>query len=141
MLAFQCGAVLQFVLPGLPRQTTTGAHMKLSIVFKNVERHAPAEKTLKRCSEKLARLLKTYDPDLVQLHCVFSIIPRSKDFGLALTLTLPTTTLHASDESEHLTAVCKSSFSELETQVKKHLAHLRKHYEWKRRGPREAALA
>jgi ribosome-associated translation inhibitor RaiA len=115
--------------------------MKLSIVFKEVERHAPAEKELKRCSEKLSRLLKTYDPDLVQLHCVFSLVPRTKEFALALNLTLPTGTLHATDESEHLPAACKSAFAELGIQVKKHLARLRKHYEWKRKGPRQAALA
>jgi len=141
MLAFQCGAVPQFVLPSFPRKFTTGAQMKLSIVFKNVERHAPAEKDLKHCSEKLSRLLKSFDPDLVQLHCVFSVMPRTKKFGLALTLTLPTGTLHVSDESEHLPAACKSAFADLSIQVKKHLAHLRKHYEWKRKRPREVALA
>lgn len=109
--------------------------MKISIVFKEVERHAPAEKSLQRCVEKLNKLLKTYDPDLVQLHCVFSMIPRTKEFGLALNLTLPTGTLHATDESKHLPAVCKSTFAELEIQVKKHLARLRKHYEWKRKRP------
>ena len=141
MLAFQCGAVPQFVLHGFPRKFTTGAQMKLSIVFKNVERHTPAEKALKRCSEKLSKLLKSYDPDLVQLHCVFSVVPRTKAFALALTLTLPSGAIHAEDESEHLPAACKSTFSDLETQVKKHLAHLRKHYEWKGKRTHEAALA
>ncbi len=108
--------------------------MKLSIVFKEVERHAPAEKSLQRCADKLNKLLKSFDPDLVQLHCVFSMIPRTKEFGLALNLTLP----HATDKSEHLSAVCKSTFAELEIQVKKHLARLRKHYEWKRKRPRPA---
>jgi len=112
--------------------------MKLSIVFKEVERHAPAEKSLQRCADKLNKLLKSFDPDLVQLHCVFSMIPRTKEFGLALNLTLPTGTLHATDKSEHLSAVCKSTFAELEIQVKKHLARLRKHYEWKRKRPRPA---
>ena len=112
--------------------------MKLSIFFKEVERHAPAEKSLQRCADKLNKLLKSFDPDLVQLHCVFSMIPRTKEFGLALNLTLPSGTLHATDESEHLSAVCKSTFAELEVQVKKHLARLRKHYEWKRKRPRPA---
>jgi len=112
--------------------------MKLSIVFKEVERHAPAEKSLQRCAEKLNKLLKSLDPDLVQLHCVFSLLPRTKEFGLALNLTLPTGTLHATDKSEHLSAVCKSTFTELSTQVKKHLARLRKHHEWSRKRPRPA---
>src|SRR5262249_15211544 len=38
MLHFQCGAVPQFVLLLVPRKFNTGAQMKLSIVFKNVER-------------------------------------------------------------------------------------------------------
>ena len=115
--------------------------MKLSIVFKNVERHNPAEKELKHCSAKLDRLLKNFDPDLVQLHCVFSVLPRTKKFCLALKLTIPTGVLHASDEGEHLPAACKSAFADLSVQLKKHLAHLRKHYEWKRRRSREVALA
>ncbi|HLK05699.1 MAG TPA: HPF/RaiA family ribosome-associated protein [Candidatus Acidoferrum sp.] len=119
--------------------------MKISIVFREVERHAPAEKALQRCAEKLSKLLKSFDPDLVQLHCVFSTVPRTKEFGLALTLTLPTGKLHATDKSEHLSAACKSAFSELESQVKKHIARLRKDHEWKRKRPRparpEAALA
>jgi ribosome-associated translation inhibitor RaiA len=109
--------------------------MKLSIVFKNVERHNPAEKELHHCVEKLSKLLKTFDPDLVQLHCVFSVLPRTKEFSLALNLVLPTATLHATEQSEHLPAACKSAFTELSTQVKKHLARLRKHHEWSRKRP------
>lgn len=115
--------------------------MKLSIVFKEVERHAPAEKALQRCVGKLSKLLRSFDPDLVQLHCVFSTVPRTKEFGLALNLTLPTGTLHATDKSEHLPAVCKSAFAELETQLKKHVARLRRHHEFKRKGTRVAAVA
>jgi ribosome-associated translation inhibitor RaiA len=141
MLNLQCGAVPQFALFSFPRPISTGAHMKLSIVFKNVERHNPAEKQLQQCADKLSKLLKNYDPDLVQLHCVFSVLPRTKEFSLALNLVLPTATLHATEKSEHLPAACKSAFTELGTQVKKHLARLRKHYEWNRRRPRAEALA
>lgn len=115
--------------------------MKLSIVFKEVERHAPAEKSVQRCTEKLSKLLKSFDPDLVQLHCVFSIVPRTKEFGLALTLTLPSGTLHATEKSVHVSNVCKSAFADLETQVKKHVARLRKHHEFKPKGPRVPVLA
>jgi hypothetical protein len=68
MLNPQCGAVPQFALFIVPRPISTGAHMKLSIVFKNVDRHNPAEKQLQQCADKLSKLLKNYDPDLVQLH-------------------------------------------------------------------------
>jgi ribosome-associated translation inhibitor RaiA len=110
--------------------------MKLSIVFKEIERHNPAEKAVHRCAEKLSKLLKTFDPDLVQLHCVFSTLPRTKEFGLALKLTLPNGVLHASDESEHLPEVCKIAFADLEIQVKKHIARLRKHHEFGRKRSR-----
>ena len=115
--------------------------MKLSIVFKEVEKHAPAEAEVQRYTGKLARLLKTHDPDLVQLHCVFSVMPRTEEFGLALNLSLPSGTLHATAKNKHLRATCKSAFAELETQMKKHLARLRKEHEWKRKRPREEALA
>ena len=114
--------------------------MKLSIVFKDVETHAPAEAEVQRCAAKLARLLKTYEPDLVQLHCVFSRVPRTEEYGLALTLALPTGTMHATAEKPHLRGSCKKTFAELETQLKKHLAHLRKDYEWKRKRPRVEVL-
>jgi ribosome-associated translation inhibitor RaiA len=115
--------------------------MKLSIVFKEVEKHAPAETEVRRYAGKLSKLLKNYDPDLVQLHCVFCVVPRTEEFGLALNLALPTGTLHATAKSKHLRVTCKSAFAELETQMKKHLARLRKDYEWKRKRPREEALA
>jgi ribosome-associated translation inhibitor RaiA len=115
--------------------------MKLSIVFKEVEKHAAAETEVNRYAAKLAKLLKNYDPDLVQLHCVFSVVPRTEEFGLALNLALPTGTLHATAKGKHLRVSCKSAFAELQTQLKKHLAHLRKDYEWKRKRPREEVLA
>lgn len=115
--------------------------MKLSIVFKEVEKHTTAETEVNRCAAKLSKLLKNYDPDLVQLHCVFSVVPRTGEFGLALNLALPTGTLHCTAKSKHLRVSCKSAFAELQTQTKKHLAHLRKDYEWKRKRPREQVLA
>jgi len=66
-----CSRQSSHSLPTHPRQIPTGAHMKLSIFFKEVERHAPAEKSLQRCADKINKLLKSFDPDLVQLHCVF----------------------------------------------------------------------
>ena len=114
--------------------------MKLSIVFKEVEKHAAAESEVKRCAEKLERFLKTFEPDLVQLHCVFSMVPRKDEIAIALNLILPTGTFHSTAKSKHLRSSCKTAFAEMQTQMKKHLAHLRKDYEWKRKRPREVAL-
>src|SRR5262245_55080228 len=106
--------------------------MKLSLSFKDAERHNPIEKEFDRAVAKLNTLLKSYQPDLVQLHAVFSKLPRTAEHALSLNLALPTGTLHASASNEHLRAACKKAFAEIEAQVKKHQGRLRKDYEWKR---------
>jgi ribosomal subunit interface protein len=110
--------------------------MKLSVSFKDVERHNPIDKEFERAVSKLNTLLKSYEPDLVQLHAVLSKVPRTEEHALALNLTLPTGSLHATASNEHVRACCKKAFHEIESQVKKHQARLRKDYEWKRRRPK-----
>jgi len=114
--------------------------MKLSVSYKEVERHNPIEKELDRAVAKLNKLLKSYEPDLVQMHAVFSKVPRTEHHALSLTLTLPTGSLHATANNEHVRACCKKAFSELQTQVKKHQARLRKDYEWKRKRVRDRVV-
>jgi len=113
--------------------------MKFSVSYKDVERHNPIEKECDRAVAKLNTLLKTYQPDLVLLHAVFSKVPRTEELALSLNLTLPTGTLHATASNKHVRASCKKAFHELESQVKKHQARLRKDYEWKRKRPRARA--
>ena len=125
---------------GMPLESPTGALMKLSLSFKEVERHNPIEKEFDRAVAKLKTLLKSYEPDLVQLHAVFSKVPRTEEHALALTLTLPTGTLHATASNTHVRACCKKTFHELDSQVKKHQARLRKDYEWKRKRTRDRAV-
>lgn len=115
--------------------------MKLSISYKHVEPHKPAEKEIEKYTGKLNRLLKSYDPDLAQLHGVFSKNPHREEFSFSLNLSLPTGTLHATGTGENVRASCKQAFAELEAQVKKHQARLRKDYEWKRKRPRPTAEA
>lgn len=115
--------------------------MKLSVSFKDLENHKSVEKELEHAVAKLNVLLKSYQPDLVQLHAVFTKVPRKDEHSLALNLTLPTGTLHATASSEHLRACCKKTFHEIESQVKKHKSLLRKDYEWKRKRPRERVSA
>ena len=111
--------------------------MKLSVSFKDLDHHKSVEKEIQRAVGKLNTLLKTYQPDLVQLHAVFSKVPRKDEHALSLNLTLPTGSLHATAENEHLRACCKKAFSEIESQLKKHKSLLRKDYEWKRKRPRQ----
>jgi ribosomal subunit interface protein len=115
--------------------------MKLSISYKNLDQHKPAEKEVEHYAGKLNRLLKSYDPDLVQFHGVFSVNPRLEEYSLSLNLNLPTATLHATGCGENIRAGCKQAFAELEAQVKKHQSRLRKDYEWKRKRPRTRTVA
>ena len=115
--------------------------MKLSISYKNVESHEPVEAEVERHRVKLEKLLKSYVPDLVQLHGAFAKNSRKEEQTCTLNLSLPTGTLHASATGSTVRASCKKAFAELETQVKKHQAKLRKDYEWKRKRPRIRAEA
>jgi ribosomal subunit interface protein len=110
--------------------------MKLSISYKHVEAQKPVEAVVERHVGKLEKLLQSYSPDLVQLHGVFSKNSRTDENSCALNLSLPTGTLHATGTGATMRSGCKQAFSELEAQVKKHQAKLRKDYEWKRKRPR-----
>jgi ribosome-associated translation inhibitor RaiA len=88
--------------------------------------------------EKLNRLLKHYDADLVQLHCTLEKTPRRIEFGFSLNLTLPTGSLQATGRGSDARAGAKVAFAELESQVKKHQEKLRKDYSWKRKRSRGA---
>jgi len=110
--------------------------MKRSISYKHVESHKALEKEISQCTGKLERLLQSYEPDLVQLHGVFSKNPRFEEYSLALNLVLPTVTLHATGTGANTLAGCKEAFSDLQGQVKKHQSRLRRDYEWKRKRPR-----
>jgi ribosomal subunit interface protein len=115
--------------------------MKLSISYKHVDAHEAVEKQNGPHIQKLSRLLKSYEPDLVQLHGVFSRNPHHQEHSFSLNLSLPTGTLHATGVGENVRAACKKAFAELELQVKKHQSRLRKDYEWKRKRPRSLPVA
>jgi ribosome-associated translation inhibitor RaiA len=115
--------------------------MKLSINYKHVEYHKPVEVEVGRRVAKLQKLLKTYSPDLIQLHGGFSKNPRTAEISCMLNLSIPTGTLHATGAGPAVRASCKQAFNDLETQVKKHQAKLRKHFEFKRKSLRGRAEA
>ena len=85
--------------------------------------------------DKLGRLLKSYQPDLVQIKGVFSRNQRTDEQSLSLTLSLPSGTLRATGEGKNVLAGCKKAFSEIELQIKKHQSLLRREHEWKRKRP------
>ena len=120
---------------------STGAYMKLSFNYKHVDSHKPAEAEVERHVGKLEKLLQSYSPDLIQLHGVFSKTPRTDENSCTLNLSLPSGTLHATGIGATVRTSCKKAFSDLEAQVKKHQAKLRKDYEWRRKRPLPSAEA
>jgi ribosomal subunit interface protein len=110
--------------------------MRLSISYKHVESHEFVEKDVDRHVEKLNKLLRAYAADLVQLHGVFGKNPHKEEYTCTLNLSLPSGNIHATAAGKNIPAAGKKSFSELEAQVKKHQALLRKDYQWRRKRPR-----
>jgi ribosome-associated translation inhibitor RaiA len=118
-----------------------GHPMKVAIRHTNEEWRDPIEKETVQHAVKLKKLLKRYDPDLVQLHGNIEKHPRKESYTFVLNLSVPTGTLHATGEGDDVRGSVKAAFAEIETQIKKHMALLRKDYEWKRKRPRAKALA
>jgi ribosome-associated translation inhibitor RaiA len=110
-----------------------GAFMKTSIVYKIAEAHQPVETEVQRQLIKMEKLLKSYKKDMPQLHVACEKNGRGAEYSFSLNLWLPTGTLHAVGAAATARAGCKKAFGELERQLKKHQALLRKDYEWKRK--------
>ncbi len=111
--------------------------MKISISYKHLELREPVEAQAIRYLAKLGKLLRSYSPDLVQLHGGFEKLPRKEEFYFSLNLSLPTGVLHATGFGADVRSSVRQAFVELEGQVKKHQSRLRKDYEWKRKRHRE----
>jgi ribosome-associated translation inhibitor RaiA len=107
--------------------------MNVSISYKHLDSQEPVALEVTRRLDKLNRLLKSYEPDLVQIKGVFSKNQRTDEKSLALTLSLPTGTLRATGNGKNVLAGCKKAFSEIELQIKKHQSLLRREHEWKRK--------
>ena len=113
----------------------TGATMNVSISYRHVESQQAVATEVMRRLDKLGRLLRSYQPDLVQIKGVFSKNQRTDEESLVLTLSLPTGTLHATGNGKNVLAGCKKAFSDIEMQIKKHQSLLRREHEWKRKRP------
>jgi len=115
--------------------------MKLSISYRLEEWRESVEEETQRQAAKLEKLLKRYAPDLVKLHSSIEKRPRKHEYLFSLNLSLPTGTLHAVGKSIDARASVKVAFAEIKTQIKKHMALLRKDYEWKRKRARAKEFA
>jgi len=124
--------------------THQGASMKITYSHVDPEFRAIIEHETERHAATLNRILKRYSPDLVVLHGSLEKTPRKTEFNFSLNLNLPTGTLHATGVGADVLGSTKAAFAELEVQVKKHQAKVRKDYLWKRKraialpAPREA---
>jgi ribosome-associated translation inhibitor RaiA len=107
--------------------------MNIAISYRHVDSPQDVEAEVTRRTDKLRKLLKTYAPDAVQLKGAFSENQRTAERTCALTLSLPTGTLHATGNGRNDVIGCKQAFAEIETQVKKHQSLLRHEHEWKRK--------
>jgi ribosomal subunit interface protein len=115
--------------------------MKTAISYKQLDLREPVESEVAKHQEKLARLLKSYSPDLVQLHGAVERHPRKENFTFSVNLSLPTGNLHAESSSQDLRLSVKQAFADLAEQLKRHQSRLRKDYEWKRKRGRSVAIA
>ena len=115
--------------------------MKTSISYKNLELRQPVEVETSRCVAKLAKLLRSYSPDLVQLHGSLEKHPRKVEYTFSLNLSLPTGTLHSTGIAAEVRQSVKEAFAEIKGQVKKHQSKLRRDYQWKRKRPRAVVVA
>src|ERR1700749_4244780 len=100
--------------------------MKITYSHMEVHFRKEVEHDLMHGIAKMEKLLKKYDPDLVQLHTSVEKIERTAEFSFALNLTLPTGTLHCVNTSADARSCAKGALAELEAQVKKHQQKLRK---------------
>jgi len=115
--------------------------MKIALSYKHIELREPVEAEATRHLGKLGRLLKSYSPDLVQLHGSLEKHPRKVEYAFSLNLSLPTGVLHANGTAPDIRRSVKIAFSELEEQIKKHQSRLRRDYQWKRKRPHLTAIA
>ena len=115
--------------------------MNVSINYNGIESRQPVEAEVDRLVGKLGKFLKSYSPDLVQLHGALEKHPRKVEYTFSLNLSLPTGTLHSTGVAPDLRLSAKQAFADLERQVKKHQAKLRRDYQWKRKRSRFEAVA
>jgi ribosomal subunit interface protein len=117
-------------------------NMKINISYRHIESPQAIERALDHHVSKIGKLLKRYEPDLVQLHGGFEKQPHKAEYIFSANLSLPTGTLHANGEGPDPATSARKAFVELESQIKKHQSRLRKDNEWKRkRGKAEQFLA
>jgi len=94
------------------------------------------EKECARKFDKISRLLKRYESDVVQVHVSLEKSPRKPEYNFTIHLAMPAGTLHALGVGADVRSSAKAGLAEIESQVKKHQEKLRRDYVWKRKRER-----
>jgi ribosome-associated translation inhibitor RaiA len=115
--------------------------MKTTIHYRNIS--APSHPGLEIRARGLAlhrleRHLSTFRPELVHLHVELEKGEHPKTYLVKLRLALPSALLVSVDEEGGLAVAMRASFADLERQLKRHMAHLRREETWRRKQRREA---
>jgi ribosome-associated translation inhibitor RaiA len=107
--------------------------MKISLSYRGIATHNGVERLFTHYCGKMEKFLTAYEPDLVQCHGAMEFSRKKNHYGLSLNLTLPTATLHSLASAKDVTSTVQGAFTELESQLKKHVGRLRHDHEWKRK--------
>lgn len=100
--------------------------MKTHISFRDVAERQAITRELGRQAAKLDRQLKKFDPDLVDLHVSLEKrTRRGSSFIASVTLYLPSSQLHASEEAALAVMALKHACAELLRELKRFKARLR----------------
>ncbi len=116
--------------------------MKWHILLKGLEETPRIRRGLDRLRRKLERRVQNFDHEQVSLRGVIEKHPSKVRFRVSWLLAVPGRALIAKEEGPELDVVLREAVSELERQLDKHKAALRRELVWKRKERREkSALA
>ena len=103
--------------------------MKILISSHDIQKPAHPELELlvdKLAKSHIARHLSKFSPDAIQLHVRLEKNPHLARYQVKLQLGMPGANLESADESDEITAALHKSFAELERQLERQLAPVRR---------------
>jgi RNA polymerase sigma factor (sigma-70 family) len=110
--------------------------MERIVEYKDFEPDQKIKKLVDQLTSKLEKNSRTFSADLLYLRLFAALIPAHKLYRISITLDLRGKTLIAKHEQHDLKAALRSSYDEIERQLKKYKEGLRGEH-WKRRPRRE----
>jgi RNA polymerase sigma factor (sigma-70 family) len=111
--------------------------MKHTIEFKHFEPRERARKLVEELTARLEKQIKDFPQDSVFLRALIEENPVRKIYHVSITLDLPGGTLAAKEELHDPVETIRDAFNEIERQIERHKARLRRDYLWKRPARRD----